>query len=426
MYEVWIVHSNVLLFSVIIAAVTLPIIVVKGDISQVEPIIQPFNFPESASQGQRVSATCGILQGSKPLTFKWMKDGKELFEVPNISVDMQSEYSVLTITPASKSNVGNYTCIVRNAYGEHMHTASFSLKEAPSWIREPEDIIGVEGQNVEIICRADGIPRPEITWKKRIEGRDADLGDSAIQSQNGSLVISNLKSTSAGVYKCEAKNGIGNPLQKLVSLLVHALDEEDPPRLQPIWFPEYVPIGKKVIVVCTAFSGTMPIRFKWTKDGKHIQNLPNILIDNNQKDYSSLNINPTQPENVGNYTCTAENKFGKDVSHGTLTLRAPPIWDVQPSDTNVAAGDSLNLNCQAQGLPKPTIEWKYKSLGNEFNLLKEDGVVKVFSNGTLHISNIKEKDSGTYKCTASNGYDSPLTKSVNVNVNGKRKIFYNL
>ncbi|KAF8793264.1 Down syndrome cell adhesion molecule-like [Argiope bruennichi] len=92
------------------------------------PIIQPFSFPETASQGQRVTAACGILQGSKPLTFQWMKDGKEIINVPNTSVDIQAEYSVLTISPASKSNAGNYTCIVRNSFGQHSHDAAFTLK----------------------------------------------------------------------------------------------------------------------------------------------------------------------------------------------------------------------------------------------------------------------------------------------------------
>lgn len=38
------------------------------------------------------------------------------------------EYSVLTIVPASKVNVGNYTCIVKNDFGEDRHTALFLLK----------------------------------------------------------------------------------------------------------------------------------------------------------------------------------------------------------------------------------------------------------------------------------------------------------
>lgn len=97
------------------------------DVSE-PPIVQPFVFPESASIGQRITATCGILQGSKTLLFTWQKDGKDVTGIPNTSVDMQMEYSVLTIVPASKVNVGNYTCIVKNDFGEDRHTAVFLLK----------------------------------------------------------------------------------------------------------------------------------------------------------------------------------------------------------------------------------------------------------------------------------------------------------
>ncbi|XP_055939794.1 cell adhesion molecule Dscam2-like [Argiope bruennichi] len=196
-------------------------IVFGNDITKDPPIIQPFIFPETASQGQRVTATCGILQGSKPLTFQWMKDGKEIINVPNTSVDVQAEYSVLTISPASKSNVGNYTCIVRNSFGQHSHAAAFTLKEAPFWVKEPEDIIGVEGQRIEIKCSADGSPKPEITWKKKAEGQIMNLGDFAEQQKDGSLIISNLKAENAGMYACEAKNGIGNSLKKLINVYVH-------------------------------------------------------------------------------------------------------------------------------------------------------------------------------------------------------------
>lgn len=73
-------------------------------------------------------------------------------------------------------------------------------------------------------------------------------------------------------------------------------------------------------MVCTAFSGASPITFSWTKDGKSIQDMPNISVDN-QDDFSALTIGQAQLENVGNYTCSAENKFGRDSSHGKLTLR---------------------------------------------------------------------------------------------------------
>ncbi|XP_035232056.1 Down syndrome cell adhesion molecule-like [Stegodyphus dumicola] len=375
------------------------------------PVIQPFTFPESASLGQRITAACGILQGSKPLTFKWLKDGKEISGIPNTSVDKQDEYSVLTISSASKSNVGNYSCTVKNAFGEDTHVASFILMEAPTWIQEPEDIVGVEGQRIEIRCVADGSPKPEIIWKKRSDGQEAEINGLAEQFRNGSLIISSLKSESSGAYICEAKNGIGSSIKKLVAVHVNG-----PPKLHQILFPEYVPVGKKVTVVCNAFSGSVPLNFIWKKDGKSINDVPNTIVDV-QRDYSALTIGPAQSENAGNYTCVAENTYGKDSSHGTLMLRAPPVWLVQPTDTSVAAGETLYLHCSAEGHPKPNVEWKFKGSQNDPILLKEDNTIHNLNNGSFYITNIKEENSGEYTCIVSNGFDAMLTKSVNVRVN---------
>lgn len=40
-------------------------------------------------------------------------------------------------------------------------------------------------------------------------------------ADNGSLIISDVKADDAGKYECQASNGIGNGLSKLVSLSVH-------------------------------------------------------------------------------------------------------------------------------------------------------------------------------------------------------------
>lgn len=38
--------------------------------------------------------------------------------------------------------------------------------EAPTWVMEPQDVTGVEGEAIEIKCFADGLPKPEMKWKK--------------------------------------------------------------------------------------------------------------------------------------------------------------------------------------------------------------------------------------------------------------------
>lgn len=62
------------------------------------------------------------------MNFKWEKDGINIQEVPNTSIDVQSDYAVLTIGPASRENVGNYTCIVENSAGKDSYTVSLIMK----------------------------------------------------------------------------------------------------------------------------------------------------------------------------------------------------------------------------------------------------------------------------------------------------------
>lgn len=57
-----------------------------------------------------------------------MKDNKDVENIPNTSVLHQAGFSVLTVGPASKENVGNYTCIAKNSFGRDSHTVSFILK----------------------------------------------------------------------------------------------------------------------------------------------------------------------------------------------------------------------------------------------------------------------------------------------------------
>lgn len=92
------------------------------------PIIQQFSFPEFSTVGQTASVICATSQGSKPIEFKWMKDHKDIESVPNTSVLHQAGFSVLTVGPATKENVGNYTCLAKNTFGRDSFTASFTLK----------------------------------------------------------------------------------------------------------------------------------------------------------------------------------------------------------------------------------------------------------------------------------------------------------
>lgn len=63
------------------------------------------------------------------------------------------------------------------------------------------------------------------------------------------------------------------------------------------------------------------------------------------------------------------------------------------------AGDSIILNCQADGTPTPEILW-YK----DANPVEPSSTVGIFNDGTeLRISTIRHEDIGDYTCIARNG-----------------------
>ncbi|PRD25464.1 UNVERIFIED_CONTAM: Dscam2 [Trichonephila clavipes] len=142
---------------------------ISGILSQEPPVIQPFSFPEYSTVDQTAVVTCAVAQGAKPLEFSWLKNGKEIESIPNTSVHTLAGFSVLTVGPANRENVGNYTCTVKNSYGKDSYTASFILNEPPIWIREPNDVRVTENDFLEIICKAFGHPVPKISWIKSNE-----------------------------------------------------------------------------------------------------------------------------------------------------------------------------------------------------------------------------------------------------------------
>ena len=80
----------------------------------------------------------------------------------------------------------------------------------------------------------------------------------------------------------------------------------------------------------------------------------------------------------------------------------------------VNLGDSIILNCQAEGTPTPEIVW-YK----DANPVAISNTIGIFNEGTeLRISTIKNEDIGDYTCIAKNG-EGQISHSARVIIAGQ-------
>ncbi|XP_055642345.1 protein turtle isoform X1 [Toxorhynchites rutilus septentrionalis] len=120
---------------------------------------------------------------------------------------------------------------------------------------------------------------------------------------------------------------------------------------------------------------------------------------------ASLNLTNIREADQGWYECKVVflNRPPKQHKNGTwfhLDVHAPPRFSVTPEDIiYVNLGDSIILNCQADGTPTPEILW-YK----DANPVDPSSTVGIFNDGTeLRISTIRHEDIGDYTCIARNG-----------------------
>ncbi|KAH9364304.1 hypothetical protein HPB48_008458 [Haemaphysalis longicornis] len=86
---------------------------------QTLPKIQAFVFSPDLSFGDTAVITCAVKKGSQgPHSLAWLKDSLTLTGSHRVSVARQSDIvSTLTLRDIEPDDVGNYTCVARNARG---------------------------------------------------------------------------------------------------------------------------------------------------------------------------------------------------------------------------------------------------------------------------------------------------------------------
>ncbi|XP_054724333.1 cell adhesion molecule DSCAM-like [Uloborus diversus] len=373
------------------------------------PIIQPFSFPENVRIGHTLSIACTVMKGKPPFEFSWQKNNKILKR--SVSINTQEKVSTLLIDPVTKESTGNYTCIVSNVFGKNSFSSYLSVRAPPSWITEPNDRDTVEGLKISFECKASGFPFPKITWR-RIGSMDKENDISIVQGHmNGTLTFAPTFKGHEGKYMCEIDNGAGEPLSKVVSLTVHDL-----PKIQPFQFPQNVKLGEKTSITCIVKTDHSSLTYEWQKDGNPLKPSRNINIESS-KLHSTLIINPVEDGSVGNYTCIAKSKSGKDIYSTFLLVKAPPTWIKEPESIEVVEGQIIRITCAANGYPMPKMAIIKEDTMNDISLSTTKVLYKENGNITLNFEPVQKLDDGKYLCRAKNDVGDPIERKFAILVN---------
>ncbi|XP_076327077.1 cell adhesion molecule Dscam1-like isoform X2 [Tachypleus tridentatus] len=306
------------------------------------PAVSPFQFPSDAVVGMRIRIMCSVILGDPPFHFSWLKDGVVLSASYGLSVQYFQDYSILSTTNLVPKNSGNYTCSVSNGAGTASNSALLVVNAPPSWIVEPQNMEVVLGRSVRIDCSADGLPKPKITWKKSESNEPA--GYTPVYNShkhtlypNGSLLVHSAGKGEEGYYVCEARNGYGTNLNKLINLTVN-----QPPIFNVKFRSHSVQKGQSVDIPCVV-AGDQPIKFTWLKDGLILTNSSKYLISVSELQQSShMEIRRTTRNDSGTYLCQTRNKYGKDEMTIHLLIQEAPGPPFNITITNVT-GRTISL-----------------------------------------------------------------------------------
>uniref|UniRef100_A0A182V270 Down syndrome cell adhesion molecule n=1 Tax=Anopheles merus TaxID=30066 RepID=A0A182V270_ANOME len=274
---------------------------------------------------------CTVVHGDLPVDFVWLFNGEVNLHskhVPGVRIETRKRGSTLSIEAVRGAHAGNYSCQATNEAASTIATVELIVKVPPRWILEPTDKAFAQGSNAKVECKADGFPKPQVTWKKAVgdtpgEYKDLRSNDSSIRVEEGSLFIQNIQKSNEGYYLCEAINGIGSGLSAVTLITVQA-----PPEFVEKLRNQTARRGEPSVLQCEA-KGEKPIGILW--------NMNNIRLDPKSDNRytireeilpngvtSSLSIKRTERSDSALFTCMATNAFGSDDTSINMIIQEVP------------------------------------------------------------------------------------------------------
>ncbi|XP_022807116.1 leucine-rich repeats and immunoglobulin-like domains protein 2 [Stylophora pistillata] len=158
--------------------------------------IQPMHSM-TVTEGDNVTLMCSV-SGMPPSIVSWMKHNGQL----------HSGY-LLELVNISRNEAGEYKCEASNECGNATEMATIDVQYAPTITNISGGQTVNKGDMVSLFCMAEGNPSPTMTWTKVADNSPVNFPMIICGSQD------------EGLYRCTAKNDVGSPVTRDVSMTVH-------------------------------------------------------------------------------------------------------------------------------------------------------------------------------------------------------------
>ena len=171
-------------------------------------ILTPLETRITKSEGDNVLLFCKA-SGNPPPNIRW-QFGKQIIN-SRYTFPVQGE---ILISNVRKSDEGIIKCIAENILGKDVSETELIVHTMPKVILPSTTLTATDGIAFEVVCRADGTPLPQLTWRRGY----GDINARQVLSKdkkNLALRFDKPTISDAGTYICEAQNSIGMDVESI-------------------------------------------------------------------------------------------------------------------------------------------------------------------------------------------------------------------
>ncbi|XP_075967655.1 neuronal cell adhesion molecule a isoform X1 [Anarhichas minor] len=294
-------------------------------------------------------------------------------------------------------------------------------------LQSPKDYIFDPRENIVIHCEAKGKPHPSFSWTRNGTHFDVEQDSKVLMKPGSGTLVIDISGEKAeayeGTYQCTAHNEHGTAVSNSIVIRQSR---------SPLWSKErneaiVVQMGVSLVLQCRPPAGLPPPFVFWMDNNfqrllldKRVSQalngdlyFSNVLREDTRSDYicyarfpHTQTIQQKQPISVTVVDMETMNETVAALYNVTDFCSGDPEGERRPgfmmplgttSTKMVLRGETLELECIADGLPTPEISWQKD--GGE---LPSSRMSFYNFKKTLKVSDVNEADGGNYRCTATN------------------------
>uniref|UniRef100_A0A3B3U2D7 Protein sidekick-1-like n=1 Tax=Poecilia latipinna TaxID=48699 RepID=A0A3B3U2D7_9TELE len=300
----------------------------------------------------------------------------------------------LIVPAATSSDAGLYVCevLVSNSTIKPVEARGYlTVVEPPSLTVQPKRKIVAEiDRNIEIPCKASGVPQPRIEWYKDTVPLSKLANARYKVSSAAGLTVRKVQPGDGGIFQCFARSPAGET-QAHTELLVSSVA----PTVLSRPFDQTVTDGDMALFTCQNSGAPKPAVI-WRKGiiASGSVQVPRFTLLQS----GSLQIQPVSIQDSGEFTCIVSNSEGTVNTTAALTVWSRTVISVPPDDQRVIKGTTAVLACNATHDPRINIRYFKWYRGGVPVLPSSGGRVSV-QPGSLTISQTWSGDIGDYTCS---------------------------